>query len=83
MKLGCELFKNRRYFVPVLKHDFILLLGLCFRPNPLIFFYWQEHDGEGRLITAEFPTFYLLSVYVPNAGRGLVTLDKRKEPLLV
>ena len=46
-------------------------------------FLWQEHDGEGRLITAEFPTFYLLSVYVPNAGRGLVTLDKRKEPLLV
>jgi exonuclease III len=51
--------------------------------EPPIPFLWQEHDGEGRLITAEFPTFYLLSVYVPNAGRGLVTLDKRKEPLLV
>jgi exonuclease III len=48
--------------------------------EPPIPFLWQEHDGEGRLITAEFPTFYLLSVYVPNAGRGLVTLDKRKEP---
>ena len=30
-----------------------------------------------RLITAEFDTFYLVTTYVPNAGRGLVTLDKR------
>jgi len=36
-----------------------------------------EHDSEGRLITAEFDTFYLVTTYVPNAGRGLVTLDKR------
>jgi len=36
-----------------------------------------EHDSEGRLITAEFNTFYLVTTYVPNAGRGLVTLDKR------
>ena len=24
---------------------------------------------EGRLITAEFPTFYLVTTYVPNAGK--------------
>ena len=30
-----------------------------------------------RLITAEFEAFYLVTTYVPNAGRGLVTLDKR------
>jgi AP endonuclease-1 len=38
-----------------------------------------EHDDEGRLITAEFPTFYLVTTYVPNAGRKLVTLDKRMD----
>ena len=37
----------------------------------------EEHDKEGRLITAEYETFYLINVYVPNAGRKLVTLDKR------
>jgi len=44
----------------------------------------EEHDSEGRLITAEFPTFFLVTTYVPNAGRGLVTLPKRLrwDPLL-
>jgi len=37
----------------------------------------KEHDQEGRLITAEYDSFYLLNTYVPNAGRKLVTLDKR------
>ena len=37
----------------------------------------EEHDDEGRLITAEFDTYYLINAYVPNAGRKLVTLDKR------
>ena len=37
----------------------------------------EEHNREGRMITAEFDTFYLVTTYVPNAGRGLVTLDKR------
>ena len=36
-----------------------------------------EHDSEGRLITAEFPAFFLVTAYVPNAGRGLPTLPKR------
>lgn len=38
----------------------------------------EEHDKEGRVITAEFPSFYLVTVYVPNASRGLVRLDYRK-----
>jgi len=44
----------------------------------------EEFDAEGRLITAEFDTFFLLTTYVPNAGRKLVTLDKRMkwDPLL-
>lgn len=37
----------------------------------------KEHDDEGRMITAEYEQFYVISVYVPNAGRGLVTLPKR------
>jgi exodeoxyribonuclease III len=36
-----------------------------------------QHDCEGRLITAEFPGYFLVTAYVPNAGRGLVTLPKR------
>lgn len=37
----------------------------------------DKHDEEGRLITAEYDKFYLVNVYVPNSGRGLVTLPKR------
>ncbi|CAH2229113.1 jg22168, partial [Pararge aegeria aegeria] len=37
----------------------------------------EELDTEGRIITAEYEQFYLICTYVPNAGRKLVTLDKR------
>lgn len=37
----------------------------------------SEFDDEGRLITAEYPEFFLINVYVPNAGQKLVTLPKR------
>ncbi|XP_014611761.1 PREDICTED: exodeoxyribonuclease [Polistes canadensis] len=36
-------------------------------------------DEEGRLITAEYPNFFLLNVYVPNAGAKLITMPKRLE----
>lgn len=36
-----------------------------------------EHTGEGRLITVEFPTLYLVNVYTPNAQRDLARLDYR------
>ena len=39
----------------------------------------EEHDQEGRVITAEFKDFYLVTVYTPNSGRGLVRLDYRQE----
>ena len=39
----------------------------------------EDHNSEGRLITAEFDSYFLVTTYVPNAGRGLVTLDKRME----
>lgn len=36
-----------------------------------------EHDTEGRAITLEYPDFYLLCVYTPNAQRELARLDYR------
>lgn len=37
----------------------------------------EEMDEEGRIITAEYSKFFLVCVYVPNAGRQLVNLDRR------
>eukprot|EP01112_Ceratiomyxa_fruticulosa_P013755 TRINITY_DN3885_c0_g1_i9.p1 TRINITY_DN3885_c0_g1~~TRINITY_DN3885_c0_g1_i9.p1 ORF type:complete len:386 (-),score=79.51 TRINITY_DN3885_c0_g1_i9:83-1240(-) len=37
----------------------------------------KSHDDEGRAITAEFPTFFLVNTYVPNSGRGLPNLKYR------
>ncbi|MBQ7099306.1 MAG: exodeoxyribonuclease III [Oscillospiraceae bacterium] len=36
-----------------------------------------ELDNEGRVITAEFPEFFLVTCYTPNAQRGLARLDHR------
>lgn len=38
-----------------------------------------EIDKEGRVLTAEFETYFLVNVYVPNAGQGLKRLDYKKE----
>jgi len=38
----------------------------------------EEHDQEGRVITAEYPDFYLVNVYTPNSQRGLERLDYRQ-----
>lgn len=38
-----------------------------------------EHDTEGRIICAEFNTFYLVNVYVPNSGQKLERLDYRQK----
>eukprot|EP00271_Cylindrocystis_brebissonii_P017105 TRINITY_DN4307_c0_g1_i1.p1 TRINITY_DN4307_c0_g1~~TRINITY_DN4307_c0_g1_i1.p1 ORF type:complete len:788 (-),score=141.32 TRINITY_DN4307_c0_g1_i1:925-3288(-) len=37
-----------------------------------------EHDGEGRVITAEFEKFYLAVAYVPNSSDGLKRLPYRE-----
>ena len=36
-----------------------------------------DHDTEGRVITLEYDTFYLVTVYVPNSQDGLRRLDYR------
>lgn len=37
----------------------------------------DEHDHEGRVITAEFPDFYFITVYTPNSQQELARLDYR------
>ena len=37
----------------------------------------SEHDTEGRVITLEFPEFYFVCVYTPNAQEGLTRLPYR------
>lgn len=37
----------------------------------------DELDHEGRLITLEYPTFFLLTCYTPNAQDGLKRIDHR------
>ncbi|MDD5862756.1 MAG: exodeoxyribonuclease III [Prevotella sp.] len=37
----------------------------------------EEHDHEGRVITLEYPDFYLVTVYTPNSQDGLRRLDYR------
>jgi exodeoxyribonuclease III len=38
-----------------------------------------EHDREGRVLTAEFPDFFVVDVYVPNAKRDLSRLRYRQK----
>ena len=37
----------------------------------------EEHDQEGRVITAEYEDYYVVTVYTPNAQRDLARLDYR------
>ena len=39
----------------------------------------ERHDQEGRVITAEFADFYLVTVYTPNAQNELKRLPYRQE----
>lgn len=39
----------------------------------------EEHDQEGRVITLEFDTYYLVTVYTPNSQNELARLPYRME----
>ncbi|CAH0564647.1 unnamed protein product [Brassicogethes aeneus] len=57
-------------------------VGLLTREKPISCCYGigdEEQDEDGRCIIAEFEGFYVVAVYVPNAGRKLVTLPRRLE----
>lgn len=39
----------------------------------------EEHDKEGRVITLEYPDFYMVTVYTPNSQSELARLDYRMQ----
>lgn len=39
----------------------------------------DEHDHEGRVLTLEYPAFYLVNCYTPNSQNELKRLDYRME----
>ena len=39
----------------------------------------EEHDHEGRVLTLEYPSFYLVNVYTPNSQRELTRLEYRMQ----
>lgn len=52
------------------------------KKEPISVFYGigkEEHDTEGRVITLEFETFYLVTVYTPNTQSELARLPYRME----
>lgn len=38
----------------------------------------EEHDQEGRVLTAEYQDYFVVTVYTPNSGSGLARLDYRE-----
>ncbi|TVR52360.1 MAG: exodeoxyribonuclease III [Puniceicoccaceae bacterium] len=57
-------------------------VALFSRQEPFRVDYGPGPDGpdtEGRLLTAEFPGFYLVTVYTPNSRRDLARLDYRTQ----
>ena len=38
----------------------------------------EEHDQEGRVLCAEFESYFIVTVYVPNSGSALKRLDYRQ-----
>jgi len=45
--------------------------GIGVPPGP------HNYDNEGRTITIEYPTFFVVNCYVPNSGMSLERLDDR------
>lgn len=39
----------------------------------------RRHDGEGRVLTLEFPDYFVVNCYTPNSQRELTRLDYRQE----
>ena len=56
--------------------------ALFIRQEPLSVTYGigiPDHDREGRVITAEFPDYYVVTCYTPNSQNELARLDYRME----
>lgn len=54
-------------------------LAVVYGMSPVLGADADVHDHEGRVITLEYDTFYLVTVYVPNAQDGLRRLDYRMQ----
>jgi exodeoxyribonuclease III len=57
-------------------------VSILSKEKPLRYMYGigiHEHDEEGRVLTAEFLDYFVVSVYVPNSGNGLRRLDYRRQ----
>ena len=39
----------------------------------------EQHDQEGRMITLDMGSYYMITVYVPNSQSELKRLDYRME----
>lgn len=39
----------------------------------------EEHDTEGRILTAEFENYYLVTAYIPNSQNGLKRIEYRQK----
>lgn len=55
--------------------------ALLSKEEPLNIYYdmgIEAHDQEGRVISAEFENYFLVTVYTPNSGEGLKRLDYRE-----
>lgn len=48
------------------------------KPINIIYGINEKYNDEGRVITLEYPTFYLINAYVPNAQDGLKRIDYRE-----
>jgi exodeoxyribonuclease III len=52
------------------------------KPKPVAVTYGlgiAEHDTEGRVVTAEYPEFFVVNAYVPNSKRELTRLEYRQQ----
>ena len=49
------------------------------KPINVIYGINEKYNDEGRVITLEYPTFYLINAYVPNAQDGLKRIDYREQ----
>ena len=48
------------------------------KPLNVIYGINEKYNDEGRVITLEYPTFYLIDAYVPNAQDGLKRIEYRE-----
>ena len=49
------------------------------KPINVIYGINEKYNDEGRVITLEYPTLYLINAYVPNAQDGLKRIDYREQ----